>query len=268
MIQKQIAQSFELLKKVLGADVLGVYLYGSAVVGGLQKYSDIDLFVVIQRQTTLEEKKQLIAGLLDISGIYMKDTKPPIEMTIVVKSDVNPWHYPARFDFQYGEWLRAQFEDGNMEPWDSKIMPDLSLLITQVLLANKTLQGPASDQLLAQVPYHDYMQTITSDMDRLMSDLQSDTRNVLLTYARTWYTVETDCIASKPLAADWVIKRLPEKYQIVLKRAKSICLGEEPENWADIQEILKPCADYMQDQIQQQIMLRRVLEREGNISNY
>ena len=40
----QINQCVDLLKDVLGKDLLGVYLYGSAVVGGLQKYSDLDLF--------------------------------------------------------------------------------------------------------------------------------------------------------------------------------------------------------------------------------
>lgn len=83
--------------------LLGVYLYGSSVVGGLQKYSDIDLFVISARATTDKEKQTLINSLLQISGIYMKNSKLPIELTIVVQSEVNPWHYPPRFDFQYGD---------------------------------------------------------------------------------------------------------------------------------------------------------------------
>jgi streptomycin 3"-adenylyltransferase len=63
----------------------GVYLYGSFLVGGLQKYSDIDLLVVTNRATTSEEKIILSTHLLQISGIYMKTTKPPIEMTLVEK---------------------------------------------------------------------------------------------------------------------------------------------------------------------------------------
>ena len=45
-MQQQLKDSLELLKMILGPDLLGVYLYGSSLVGGLQKYSDIDVFVV------------------------------------------------------------------------------------------------------------------------------------------------------------------------------------------------------------------------------
>ncbi|WP_412755055.1 nucleotidyltransferase domain-containing protein [Legionella pneumophila] len=62
---------------------MGVYLYGSYLVGGLQKYSDINLFVVTNRTTTSKEKMEFTNHLLQISGIYMKSTKPPIEMTLV-----------------------------------------------------------------------------------------------------------------------------------------------------------------------------------------
>lgn len=36
-IQQQLKSSLELLKTILGPDLLGVYLYGSSLVGGLQK---------------------------------------------------------------------------------------------------------------------------------------------------------------------------------------------------------------------------------------
>ena len=243
--KKQIHECLNLVKEILGQDLLGIYLYGSSIVGGLQKYSDIDLFVVSNRATTREEKAKLATALLKISGIYMKSKKLPIEMTIVEKSEINPWHYPPRFDFQYGEWLRKQFEQGNIEPWDAKEMPDLALLVTQILLASHTLVGANPDQLLCHVPYKDFMTALIITLPNLMSELDSDTRNVLLTLARIWSTVSTDAIRSKPAAADWAINHLPEKYRPVMERAKAICPGEEKEHWDDIQELIKPCADFM-----------------------
>ena len=148
--EEQICRCADLLKKVLGRDLLGLYLYGSAVVGGLQKYSDIDLFAISGRSTTHEEKARLVAEMLEISGVYMSSTKRPIEMTLVVKSDVNPWQYPPTFDFQYGDWLRGEFESGNIEPWETKEMPDLAVLITQVLLAHRTRYGLEPDRALSK----------------------------------------------------------------------------------------------------------------------
>lgn len=243
--KNQIHKCLNLVKEIFGQDLLGTYLYGSSILGGLQKYSDIDLFVVSNRATTREEKVKIATALLKISGIYMKSKKLPIEMTIVEKSEINPWHYPPRFDFQYGEWLRKQFEQGNIEPWPTKEMPDLALLITQILLASNTLVGKTPDQLLCKVPYKDFITALQNALPSLMSDLDSDVRNVLLTLARVWSTVATDAIRSKPDAADWVIHRLPEKYRPVMIRAKAICKGEEKEQWDDIQELIKPCANFM-----------------------
>lgn len=228
--ERQIDQCLNLVKEILGQDLLGVYLFGSSILGGLQKYSDIDLLVVSDRSTTHEEKTKLAIKLLQISGVYMKSTKLPIEMTIVEKAEINPWHYPPNFDFQYGDWLRKQFESGIIEPWPTKEMPDLAILITQVLLASKTLLGADPDQLLCKVPYKDFIIATTDALQNLMSELNNDTRNVLLTFARIWSTVGTDTIRSKPAAANWAIDHLPEKYRRVMKRAKAICKGEEKEN--------------------------------------
>lgn len=254
-IQQQLKESLELLKMILGPDLLGVYLYGSSLVGGLQKCSDLDLFVVTNRTTTLEDKTRLIAYLLQISGIYMKSSKPPIEMTLVEKSAINPWQYPPHFDFQYGEWLRDSFENGMVELWQTYEMPDLAIIATQVLLKSSTLWGLEPEQLLAHVPYHDFIKAMLHDLNRLAMDLEHDTRNVLLTYARIWSTLETNAIRSKPVAADWVINHLPKMYQPVMKRAKSICIGLENEYWEDLEILIKPCADFMVDKINLQISL-------------
>lgn len=44
--KNQLNQCLNLVKEIFGPDLLGVYLYGSPIIGGLQKYSDIDLLVV------------------------------------------------------------------------------------------------------------------------------------------------------------------------------------------------------------------------------
>jgi streptomycin 3"-adenylyltransferase len=253
-IIEQLNQCIDLLKGVFGNHLLGVYLYGSYVIGGLLKYSDIDLFVVSECATTDKEKQILVNSLLQISGIYMKSEKLPIELTIVVKSEINPWRYPPSFDFQYGEWLRNQFESGNIKPWLTKEMSDLALLITQVLLASKKLVGANPNQLLCKVPYKDFMAATTDALPHLISDLNSDTRNVLLTLARIWSTVETDAIRPKPVAAAWAISRLPEKYRSVMERAKAIYKGEEKEHWDDVQEQVKLCADFITDQINNKVI--------------
>jgi streptomycin 3"-adenylyltransferase len=180
IINKQIDDCLVLLRDVLREDLLGVYLYGSLLMGGLQKYSDIDLLAVSSRETTKEEKEQLEKALLKISGIYgvSKDLKP-IELTIFTKSDVAPWQYPPKFDFMYGDWMRKDFEAGKVESWKTKENPNLALVITQLLLSNKILFGPAPSELLPEIPYKDFFEATTSEIVSLMNDIEWDTRNVL-----------------------------------------------------------------------------------------
>ena len=84
---------------------------------------------VSKRQTTRDEKQRLVDRLLAISGRSTPDGPlRRVELTIVVESEVNPWRYPPSFDFQYGDWLRSEFESGNVEPWTTTTNPDLAAL--------------------------------------------------------------------------------------------------------------------------------------------
>jgi streptomycin 3"-adenylyltransferase len=249
--ERQITQIVRLLQEVFQKDFLGLYLFGSAILGGLQKYSDIDILAVVDRPSTPEDKAKIVRELEKISGIYMKEPKRPIELTIVVKSEVNPWRYPPIFDFQYGEWLREAFDQGSLEPWESKEMPDLAMMITQVFLASQTIYGADPGKLLDRVPYADFLRATTKEIDNMLRDLEWDTRNVLLTLARMWSSLETDAIWSKPGAASWAIGRLPEEYQDMLARARAVCVGEEEEGWEDLQEKVRPCAEYMVGKIKE-----------------
>ncbi|MBP9752822.1 MAG: nucleotidyltransferase domain-containing protein [Proteobacteria bacterium] len=66
MILTSIDETLNLLKIILKDNLIGVYLFGSAVINGLQKYSDIDLFVVTNRPTNFEEKHFLWYNWLHI----------------------------------------------------------------------------------------------------------------------------------------------------------------------------------------------------------
>ena len=253
LVEDQIEQCVQSLDALLGNELLGVYLYGSAIVGGLQRYSDIDVFAVSSRRLTLDEKAILKGRLLGISGLYRSTERRPIELTIVVKSDANPWRYPPSFDFQYGEWLREEFLAGKVEPWPTRIKPDLALVITQILLASRTLRGAQPGQLLASVPYKDFMGAIAEELDGLRRELSSDTRNVLLTLARIWRTVETDSISSKQRAAEWAVRRLPKHYEPIMRRALKTSAGEQEEAWDDLKEGIPACADLMVGKIRSRL---------------
>ena len=148
-VVEQSAAAIGVIREGLAdAQVVGIYLYGSAVAGGLRPDSDLDLFVVTDRRLKAMEKARIIEGLLPISG---RKTRPPawrpLEVTIVAEPEVRPWCYPPRLDLQFGEWLRDAFLSGAVEPEPAE-HPDLAELITMVRQeAGRPLIGPAATDL-------------------------------------------------------------------------------------------------------------------------
>ena len=247
--QQQLDRMVKLVRNVLGPDLLGVYLFGSAVMGGLRPQSDLDVLAVATRRTTRPERQRLVEGLLPIS----KTGGSPgpgrrVELTILVQSDVRPFRLPTRFDFQFGNWLREEFARGNYEPWPAE-NPDVAVLITMALLADRPLFGPPPAAVLTPVAHDDLVRAIGIEMDGLLADLAWDTRNVLLTLARIWSTVATGAIRSKDAAADWALARLPEEHRAVLERARTIYLGEHAERWDDLADRLQAHAEHVAAEI-------------------
>lgn len=114
-----------------------------------------------------------------------------------------------------------------------------------VLLGNTPVLGPPPEVIFDPVPHDDLVRAIVGDIDALLGDLDSDTRNVILTLARIWSTIATGAICSKDAAADWALARLPDEHRAVLARARAIYLGDEEEGWDDIHPHLRPHADYV-----------------------
>lgn len=227
----QVREVVRLVGEVLGAEAIGTYLHGSAVVGGLRPASDVDVLVVSRRPMADRERRALVDGLLAISG-STADVRP-VELTVVVQSEVRPWRFPPTGDFLYGEWLREQFEAGaapQPEP-----APDLALLVSMVRAGGHPLAGPPPAQVLDPVPPADLVRASLAGIPGLLDDLAGDTRNVVLTFARIWTTLATGEIRSKDAAADWALARLPAEHRPVLEHATWLYLHcrYTEESWSD-----------------------------------
>lgn len=254
----QTERVLRLVREVLGHDALGAYEHGSAVLGGVQPTSDIDILVITGRLATLVEKRQLVEGLMAISAPF----PPPgpercVELTVVAQAQVRPWRYPPSFDLQYGEWLRKRFERGDSLPLQAAVNADLTILLTIVLLGDQPLFGPPPGALLDPVLMEDCINAMVSDIDVFMDEFEGDTRNILLRLARIWQTVVTGSIDRKDRAAEWAQERLPPDYQQLMERARAMYLGWQPDEWTGLASEARASADYMISQIRREVARRR-----------
>ncbi|AJS60233.1 hypothetical protein UB51_19225 [Paenibacillus sp. IHBB 10380] len=77
---------------MLGSSIVGVYLFGSAVNGGLHIDSDVDVLVIANHSLPEVTRKKLTDRLMLISGkIGKADSVRPLEVTIINHSDIVPW---------------------------------------------------------------------------------------------------------------------------------------------------------------------------------
>ncbi len=156
----------------------------------------------------------------------------PLEVTVVVASEILPWRYPPRTDLQYGEWLRDGYERGELEP-PPFTSPDLAVAVATVRAASRPLVGPPAVELLDLVPRDDLVRAIRREVPSLLADLDGDTRNVLLTLARAWLTVTTGEIVPKDVAADWASTRLASDLRAPLERARDLYRSGGFGEWPD-----------------------------------
>ncbi|MGD6748882.1 aminoglycoside adenylyltransferase family protein [Streptomyces sp. BH105] len=239
----------EELREVLGPDLVAAYLYGSAVCGGLRPHSDVDVFAVTGAATTHGQRARLVRGLLGLSGAGTAHGRErPVELTLVRLTEVRPWRFPPVREFQYGEWLRDAYERGQTPSPETD--EDLALLVTMVRRRGVALFGPPATELLEPVPAADVRSATLAGIPALLDELETDTRNVVLTLARVWATLTTGEILSKDAAADWALARLPEHDRAVLAHARAVYLGEAEESWDRLRPRLRHEAEALVREIE------------------
>jgi predicted nucleotidyltransferase len=227
----------EVSRHLLAGDpggVLGLYLYGSSVQGGLRPDSDVDLLLVTRRSLTALERTGVLELMLAHSGRRATlGPARPLELTSLVVDDVVPWRYPPVRDLQYGEWLRDSFTDGRLPRRETD--PDLAVLLTTARERAQGLTGPPADELLEAVPPDDLRRALHDVVPGLVAALVGDERNVLLTLARVVVTLETGRIVAKDEAARAVLPLLGEPARTVLTLAYRGYLGEVVDDWSVLQ---------------------------------
>ncbi|MDR5905617.1 aminoglycoside adenylyltransferase family protein [Franzmannia qiaohouensis] len=237
--------AFDIVKRELGDSVVGVYLFGSALAGGLRPSSDVDVLAIIGRPPDERVRRRIVESLKAVSGAPYDDGTPrPLEVTLLCRQAVVPWRYPPRSELVYGEWLREAFAQGRIPP--AAADPDLAVVLTTARQQSLALCGPKLAELIAPIPEADLRRAIIDSLPGLIDGLEGDERNVLLTLARMWMTLETGQIAPKDEAAAWALERLPLEHRDALALARRAYLEGGGDDWAPRMSQVKALAGYMQ----------------------
>ena len=230
--REEINALLEILRNVFENALIAAYLHGSAALGGLKKDSDIDVLAVVDCTLSNDMRSVLTSQIMKISGRFKNaQGKRCLELTIVKQNDIVSWQHPAKLQYQYGEWLRDDFERGWISPTQED--PDLTIVLCQAMQHSVTLLGEDISALMKPIPREDLLRAMKDCLPALVNNLQGDERNVLLTLARMWATAGTGEFMTKDKAALWAVERIPGQYGALLNLAASAYQGEYSSDWQE-----------------------------------
>ncbi|MBM0106970.1 AadA family aminoglycoside 3''-O-nucleotidyltransferase [Steroidobacter sp. S1-65] len=232
-IAAQLSKARAVLERHLGETIIAIHLFGSAVDGGLKRFSDIDLLVTVADPPSEATRRELMMELLSVSAPPGTDAElRALEVTVLAKSEIVPWRYPARREMQFGEWLRENLKAGIYEP--PTLDHDLAILLTKARQHSVTVVGCSVIDLFEPIPRAHLIQSLRDTVAQWNQpeDWAGDERNIVLALARIWYTGATGQIASKDAACAWLLERTPPANQQVLRKALAAYRGEEDDDLA------------------------------------
>ena len=229
-IPGEAKQARSIVEAVLGDSIIGIYLFGSAVVGGLRRDSDVDVLVAVSKSPSFEQRRALVSRLMSVSGaVGHTQGRRPLELTVITVSEAVPWRFPPKAEFVYGEWLREDFEAGGVpEPVRD---PDLAIVLKKVIDGGWLLYGKEASEVFEPVPTADVRRAIRDSLPGLLAEAAGDERNVILTLSRMWLTAATGDIAPKDVAAYWAEEQAPPEHGRLLKYAREGYLGIVDDRW-------------------------------------
>jgi streptomycin 3"-adenylyltransferase len=232
------------LEQCLGADLVGLYLHGSAALGELGRWSDLDLVAIVCRPLDTNASGRITEVLLASSvGYERTGSARPIELDVVLPSAFEPWRRRTPVELHYDESLRTAIERGDLTPWDGD-SDDMAANAPTLLAAGIALVGPPVQEVVPAIPDAVFRQAVLEPLDwSLPGDIAAipgAIRNHVLTLPRTWATLATHEPHSKLRGAEWALPRLPADLSSVLDHARSLHTGvETAERWDDL-----PLLDY------------------------
>jgi hypothetical protein len=203
------------LPLVLGANLLGIYLYGSLTQRAFNpKHSDVDCIVVIKRNLSAAQFKRLRAWLTRTSKSNRWTKR--LQMSILIRDKVLMPNARA-YLYQFGKLKRIR-SDGNPIIW------------TNVLETGRVLFGPKPHTFVPQISRAILFDALKREVGYLREELidkpRSQWRDVpfyrayaAMTLCRIMYSFERGKVVSKPRAALWAMNHLPSTWRGIIVRA-------------------------------------------------
>ena len=216
VIEEFVIQSI----KILGANLTGIYLHGSAAMGCFNpKESDIDLLVVVKDALSFAEKCRFMDMVVELNK---KAPKKGIEMSIVKEAVCNPFVYPTPFELHFSvahlDWYLSNPEE-YVEKMNG-IDKDLAAHFTIIYHRGIKLYGGEIASVFSKVSKVDYLDSIWSDVENAGEEINENPMYIILNLCRVLAYAEEGLILSKQEGGTWGMNHIPvAEYKNLIREA-------------------------------------------------
>lgn len=195
-------------RHILGDNLTGIYLHGSAVMACFNPVkSDIDLILVVKDEVIDNTKRQFMDMVVNLNK---QAPEKGLELSIVKEEVCKPFAYPTPFELHFSmahlNWYLTNPGDymAKMKGTDK----DLAAHFTIIYHRGQVLYGKEIREVFAEVSHEDYMDSIWCDIEGAVEDILENPMYIILNLCRVLGYKEEGLILSKKEGGEWMLGKL------------------------------------------------------------
>lgn len=199
-------------QNILGENLVGIYLHGSAVMGCFNSQkSDLDVIIVIRDPVSNAAKRAYMDMVIELNR---RAPAKGIELSIVRENVCSPFVYPTPFELHFSiahlNWYQTDPDDyvEKMHGTDN----DLAAHFTIIFHRGKALYGKAIRDVFAQVSREIYFDSIWGDIENAQDEITENPAYIILNLCRVLAYSKENLILSKLEGGKWGLENVPEIY--------------------------------------------------------
>lgn len=246
MINEFLQKIREAYEKILGENLVGIYIHGSVAFGCYRDdVSDVDFLVVVRDTPTLSEKIALIETILRLKAIC---PKKGAEMSVVLSRACDPFIYPTPYVLHYSNAHLDRIQRDiteycmNMNGTDK----DLAAHFTVTKAVGFVLCGKPIAEVFGAVSAEDYLDSIRFDVENAVLDILENPVYVILNLCRVLAFMRDGVVISKKDGGLWGLSRLSMQYHEAIRAAFASYAEGVPYVWSGTEQDF---AAYMHQEI-------------------
>ncbi len=206
-------------KEILGDNLVGIYLHGSAVMGCFNdRKSDIDLLAVVDEEPSDEDKLRYMDMIVELNALA---PQKGIEFSMIRRSVCKPFQYPTPFELHFSiahlEWYKSNPQDYvlKMKGTDK----DLAAHIMIIYHRGVCLWGDEIGNVFEDIDEKAYMDSIWNDIEHAEDDILETPVYAILNLCRVLAYKKEKLILSKEEGGRWGLKNVSERYGKLIQKA-------------------------------------------------